>query len=199
MSEYHSAAAALAADPAVLALDSWQATQTSFPTATINSQIEAYYTRYLAAYGSNTAANSTPTVALPAFISAVPTSLQSGATSAFHAAAALINTGYVAAIAPSQDSVSLGSLVSSATGGSTGVIPPNSANATTSVSGSGVTPPLVLVTNLGTSVTANGSVASPTNNAPAPTATNFEGGSAKAPGFAVAAMVGAFFGLVVLL
>ncbi|KAL9135390.1 MAG: hypothetical protein Q9175_003422 [Cornicularia normoerica] len=199
--------AATASDAAQLnALYSWQATQTAIPSGDVDSQ----YQDYLDAYMTTTSAP------LPAWVTALPSSLQPIATSFLQAEASLV----VQDIAPvvSQNSAawsiysaaqaaptvtSLNATVvptpaPSATANTGFVISP--ANITTSqMSGIGTAPTLsanstaiVPITSIATAL------GSPTKSAIPPTTTFKTGGAEKPAGVAMAAAVAGIMGAVVL-
>ncbi len=200
-------AAATGSDVAQLnAFYSWQATQTAIPSNDVNSQ----YQEYLNAYITTTSAP------LPAFVTAVPSSLHSIATSFLQAEASLV----VQDIAPlvSQNNAawsvySAGQAAPTTTSSTTTLAPtaaPNAtaigfvtgpANGTTSqVSGNGTAPTLSANSTASAPTapitTASGS---PTKSVTPPATTHKTGGAEKPASVAVAAAVVGILGIVVLL
>ena len=201
-------AAATSADGASLdALYSWQATQTAVPSDEVNSQYQDYLNSFM----------TTTSAPLPAWVTAVPSSLQPAATSFLQAEASLVVQDIAPLVSQNDAAVSIYSAG-------------QAAPTTTSVNSTAVSTPAPSVTastgfvrgaaNMTTSqVSANGTAQTPSANStptipttsittatgsPTPSVTtpaNFHPGSGaeKPASVALAAAVIAFIGVVVLL
>lgn len=200
-------AAATASDAAQLnALYTWQATQTAIPSDEISSQ----YQEYLNAFTTTTSAP------LPAWMTAVPSSLQPIASSFLQAEASLVvqdiapivsqnnaewylNSANQAAPATiSSESTPVPTSAPSATASTGFVIGPTNIT-TSSMSANGTAPPV------SANGTATASITSITTASGSPTKpitqpkTTFKGGAEKPAGAAAAAAVVGIMGIVVLL
>lgn len=199
-------AAATGSDAAQLnALYTWQATQTAIPTNDLSSQ----YQDYLDAYMTTTSAS------LPAWVTALPSSLQSVATSFLQAEASLVVQDIAPIVSQNNEAISLYSAAQAAptTSSSNTTVTPTSApsatlssgfvsasaNVTASqASGNGTAPvSFATSTKIAPITTATGS---PTKSVASPSATVKKSSGAEKPaGVAVVAAVIGILGVVVLL
>ena len=189
------------------ALYTWQATQTAIPSGDVNSQ----YQEYLDAYMTTTSAP------LPAWVTAVPSSLQPIVTSFLQAEASLVvqdiapivsqnnaawsiySAGQTAPTTTSSHTTEAPTPAPSATASTGFVI--GSANVTTSqASGNGTAPTLSAQSTANASITSITTASgSPTKSVTPPAATHKTGGAEKPASAAMAAAVVGILGVVVLL
>ena len=186
---------------------SWQATQTAIPSDAVSSQ----YQDYLDAYITTTSAP------LPAFVTALPSSLQSIATSFLQAEASLVVQDIAPLVSQNNAALSIYSAgqaapttTSSSNNTSTPTAAPRAtasgfvtgpANGTTSqVSGNGTAPTLFAnSTASATTAPITTALGSPTKSVTPPVTTHKTGGAEKPVSVAVAAAVVGILGIVVML
>ena len=199
-------AAATGKDAAQLnALYSWQSTQTAVPSGDIDSQ----YQDYLDAYMTTTSAP------LPAWVTAIPSSLQPVATSFLQAEASLVVQDIAPIVSEYNANVSAAQATPTTTSSSNTTVVSTSApsvtassgfarvsaNSTTSqMSGNGTTPNLSANSTVTAPITSIANAgASPTKSVTPPVTTIGTSGAEKPAGVAVAAAVVGVLGMMVLL